>query len=147
MVARARLVLIVSIVIAFVLVGTKVPLGQLSAESAAAGKYSAQLDKLRSENRALTDQIRQLGSDSEIATIAHAEYGLVHPGQQSLVILPSSQVPSAGPNPLGTTKLGGGQIVPSDSDTGPPVITAPSGGGGSLFSQVLQRLEFWRWAF
>src|SRR5579872_952671 len=135
MVARARLALLVSIVIAIVLVGTKVPLGQLSAESAAAGKYSAQLDKLRAENGALAGQIRQLGSDSEIATLAHAEYGLVHPGQTALVILPSAEVPSAGHDPLSTTKLGSGQIVPSDADTGPPIIgPGGAGGSGSLFS-------------
>jgi hypothetical protein len=148
MVGRARLVLLVSIVVGFVLVATKVPLGQLSAENTAASKYSAQLQKLQAANRALTDQIRLLGTDGEIATIAHAEYGLIHPGQRALVILPSADVPSAGRNPLATTILSGGQIVPSDLEAGPPVTGAGgTGNGGSLFSQVVQRLEFWRWAF
>jgi hypothetical protein len=147
MVGRARLVLIVSIVVGFVLVGTKVPLGQLSAENAAAAKYSAQLHKLQAANRALTEQIRLLGTDGEIATIAHAEYGLIHPGQRALVILPSANVPSAGRDPLATTILSSGQIVPSDLGAGPPVIVSGTGGSGSLFSQVVRRLEFWRWAF
>jgi hypothetical protein len=134
-------------VLAILLIGTKVPLGQLSAESAAAGKYSSQLDRLRAENGALASQIRQLGTDSEIASLAHADYGLIHPGQEALVILPSSQVGSAGPDPLGTNTIRPSQVVPSDANSGPPVTGSGDSSSGSLFDQVVQRLEFWRWAF
>lgn len=155
MIARARLVLLVSVVIAIVLIGTKIPLGQLSAESAATSHYSTELAQLQSENRAIAAQVRALGTDNEIGTIAHGEYGLIHPGQRALVIFPSAG--SAGgkgseESPLSDTHLPSGDIVPSDLDTAPPA--GANGGGGSAtdgsgsdFEAVLQRLEFWRWAF
>lgn len=151
MIARARLVLVASIVLAVVIVGTRVPLGQLSAENGAMAKYSAELSRLQSENRAIAAQVRALGTDSEIATLAHGEYGLIHPGQRALVIFPSTAVPGAGRAPLATSQLSQDQIVPSDLDTGPPVTSGGTNGDGSgpgsVFEKVMQRLEFWRWAF
>jgi cell division protein FtsB len=152
-IARARLVLVVSVVIAIVLVGTKIPLGQLSAESAATSHYSTELAQMQSQNRAIVAQIRALGTDNEIATIAHGEYGLIHPGQRALVIFPSAGS-AAGKGseegPLSDTHLPSGDIVPSDLDTAPPAGAIggnATDGSGSDFEAVLQRLEFWRWAF
>jgi cell division protein FtsB len=153
MIARARLILLLSVVFAIVLLGSKIPLGQLSSESAAAAHYSAQLAQLRAENRSIGAQIKALGTDSEIATIAHGEYGLIHPGQRALVVFPSTGLGTRGTTgPLSESNLPDGDIVPSDLDTAPPAGadgggSASSDGRGSVFEKVLQRLEFWRWAF
>jgi cell division protein FtsB len=48
---------------------------------------------LKSENAKLAEQRAALQSDASIAEIARQEYGLVFPGQQAFMVLPSADPP------------------------------------------------------
>ncbi|HEV2362243.1 MAG TPA: septum formation initiator family protein [Acidimicrobiales bacterium] len=150
MIYRARLLLVLSIVVAVVIVATELPVASLLHEKQATATAAQKLATLQQENKALVADVHALDSQQTIAWLAHAEFGLVRPGQQSYVILPSSGDSSAGNNPLGYNPLPGIGIVPSGSDSvdaTPPSSAKPAKHGQSLWSRVVSRLEFWKWAF
>ncbi|MHB1533755.1 MAG: FtsB family cell division protein [Acidimicrobiales bacterium] len=58
-------------------------------------RTSAQISMLTHENAQLRARVAQLRSDTQIEQIARQEYGLVMPGQQAYVIVPSKAGSSA----------------------------------------------------
>jgi hypothetical protein len=150
---RAQLVLCGAVVLAAVIVGTQLPLGQILGQRAAIARQSAELHQLQSRDAALWAQVHALGQPSTVAVIAHQQYGLVYPGQISYVILPEPTAAgssSTQSGPLSTVTIPADDLVPSDAmvaaATAPPAAPDPDGRKGFL-GQVLDRLEFWRWAF
>ena len=94
--------LLVGVLFAFVY-PTQTFLDQRSATT----KAREQLDVLRSENTKLADATERLQSDDEIARIAREFYGLVKPGEQPYVILPTpttTTAPAPAPAPGGAAK-------------------------------------------
>jgi hypothetical protein len=108
---------------------------------------NSQLSVLLARNSSLSADVAALSSNSTIAAIAHEQYGLVHPGQTSYVILPAAgsassngglTTPSIAPQDLIEAPVGSSRTAPS--------ATATSGTGG-FWSRFSNHLEFWRWAF
>ncbi len=50
---------------------------------------SHQLQALSTQNRSLNDQIKKLNTDGEVERLARQYYGMVKPGEQAYVVLPS----------------------------------------------------------
>ncbi len=148
MIYRARLALLVAVVLAAVIIATQLPIGRIAGERSAIAGASAELRRLQSENRSLSGTVQSLGRDSTIAKLAHEQYLLIRPGQRAYVILPAPSSAGGTPGPLSTTKLPQNLIVPSDAGIDPvPAVAVPRGAAASgLLSQVVNRLEFWRWA-
>jgi type II secretory pathway pseudopilin PulG len=148
---RAQLVFCAAVVLAAVIVGTQLPLGQILGQRAAIARATAELRQLQAQNAALSSQVHALGQPANVAVIAHQQYGLVNPGQQSYVILPEPVEPGhTQSGPLSTVTIPASDLVPSDavvSSTGQPSAPASRGGGTGFLGRVLDRLEFWRWAF
>ncbi len=65
------------------------PTGALLRQSAALKAASHQLNAIRAENLSLAAQVKALNTNSYIAYLAHKDYGLVAPGQEAYVILPT----------------------------------------------------------
>ena len=150
MIGRARLTLLLSIVLAAVIVGAELPIGQLVHERAAIAAATTQLRQLQAENRSLGATVRSLGQDSTVAKLAHEQYLLVRPGQRAYVVLPAPSAEGGTPAPLATNPLPHSAIVPSDAQLGPTVPATQQGqqrAQTGLWGQVVNRLEFWRWAF
>ncbi len=51
---------------------------------------SRQLSKLKAQNASLATQAKALKTKADIAYLAHKDYGLVAPGQEEYVILPTT---------------------------------------------------------
>lgn len=151
MIRRAQLVLCGAIVLAAVIVGTQLPLGQIFGQRASIARETAELQQLQAQDAALSAQVHSLGQPSTVAVIAHQQYGLVYPGQISYVILPEAT--SAGRSqsgPLSSVTIPKSDLVPSDAliaAAAQPAPPASPDGHTGFLGQVLQRLEFWRWAF
>jgi cell division protein FtsB len=140
-IVRARIILAVAFVLGLVIVSSEFPLGQLMSGRAALGQDRLQLRQLDAENRQLSQQLSSLRQPGTIVGIAHAEYGLVTKGEQSIVVLPSPHDRSA--DPLRSTTVPSSDLVPTDAIVSPGGV--PAGGRGAGFwSRLLQRLEFWR---
>jgi cell division protein FtsB len=65
------------------------PTGALLRQGAALKAASHQLSSLRAQNLSLAAKAKALDSNSYIAYLAHKDYGLVAPGQEAYVILPT----------------------------------------------------------
>jgi hypothetical protein len=147
---RAQLVLCGAVVLAAVIVGTQLPLGQILGQRAAIARETAELGQLQSQDAALSAQVRALGQPSTVAVIAHQQYGLVYRGQISYVILPEATGGGSTAGPLSSVTIPTADLVPSDAmiaDGGSPPAPADPEGRTGFLGQVLERLEFWRWAF
>ena len=149
MIRRARLTLCAAIVLAAVIVGAELPLGQLLQGRAAIASSSAQLGKLRDTDSDLSAQVRALSQPETVARIAHEQYGLVRPGQEAFVVLPGPGPGGGSGSPLASVTVPKGDIMPSDAIVGggQGTSTAAPLPGSSFVRQFLGRLEFWRWAF
>ncbi len=149
MIGRARILFLLSLVVALAIVATELPVSQLLHVRSAVAGANQQLTSLNEANAALSQQVKDLQSPSTIENLAHAQFNLVKPGQRSYVILPSTGTgPSGGTDPLTTNLLQPSQIVPSDAgDVPPPSTTSRRSSTEGVWGQVLDRLEFWRWAF
>jgi cell division protein FtsB len=149
MIQRARLIFLAAVILAVVIVVGEIPLGALVHEKATIAASSRKLQILQNENNSLSQAVSSLEDPSTIERIAHAQYGLIERGQRAYVILPGPGDDTTGPSPLSSTLLSPEQIVPNDAAG----ATAAAGSGHaanhnpSLWSQIEQRLEFWRWAF
>jgi hypothetical protein len=153
---RARMAFLVAVVVGAIVLVTEFPLAGLVHARATANATAAELTRMRNENRALSIQVHQLRLGSTIQQIAHQEYGLVEPGQRSVVIMPgggaggSASVGGRGPTgasaPLGSTTIPKSDIVPSDSSLSNGVLGGgtTAGAGGSFWQRLLNRLEFWK---
>jgi cell division protein FtsB len=149
---RARLALCAAVVLAAVIVGAELPLGQLLQGRAAIASSSAQLKQLQSEGSSLASEVNALGQDPTIAQIAHQQYGLVRPGQEAFVVLPGPGDAGGSGGPLSNVTVPKGDIMPSDALVGGGAgsgATSPAEQlpGSGFARQFLSRLEFWRWAF
>ena len=143
MVRRARIALLVAIVVSVVFFCAEFPFGDLAHTRAAAAAASASLAKLQRENAALSAQVKALENPSQLGRIAEEEYGLVKPGQRAYVILPTGDTRRARGDPLAAPKLSPPSLVAQD----PGSTGSAAGHGPGIWQQVAGRLEFWRWAF
>ncbi|MGO9560212.1 MAG: FtsB family cell division protein [Acidimicrobiales bacterium] len=152
MLRRARIFFLVAVVLAGVLVLTEVPIADLMHARSAASEVTSALAKVRAENRALEAQVHDLQQGSTIEQIAHQEYGLVEPGQRSVVVMPGGGATgsvrghgSTGTSaPLGETTIPKSDIVPTDSQVAQVGGGSAAHGGPSFWQRVVQRLEFWK---
>lgn len=150
---RARLVFVTALVLAVVVLFTEFPIADLTHARSSVASASVELSKVQRENDALRLQVRDLKQGSTVEEIAHDEYGLVEPGQQSVVVMPSNASASADRKssaggeeaeaPLGATTIPESDIVPSDAALA-QVSGASTSSGDSFWHRVLDRLEFWK---
>ena len=144
---RARISLFAAIGLASALLAFELPIAELLHQKSELATVTSQLNAVDGRNRALSADIGALRQSSTIASIAHAEYGLVNPGQISYALLPSSNGARAASGTLGDTSISAVDlVVPAATpvDISDAAKAAPTGPG--LWSQVENRLEFWRWA-
>lgn len=150
MVGRARLCFLAALVIGAIVLATELPLGNIVRARAAVAKSTTELAALRSENRSLGEQVSELRQGSTIQQIAHQEYGLVLPGQKSIVVMPGgssgARVHGHGSTgstaPLNSNTIPKSDLVPTDSPLSPGKSSAKHGEG--FWGKVVHRLEFWK---
>ena len=146
---RARLLLLVAGALSLAVVIAELPLSTLVHQRSAIAAASERLGAVDRENARLAQEVSALRKPSTVAAMAHADYGLVKPGQIAYALLPSKGRRAA-------TALGAGPIP--RSDLVPPAASpyaVPTSGGASarkrpqpgLWTQVVDRLAFWRSAF
>jgi cell division protein FtsB len=82
----------------------------------ALNQVSSQLATLRSEDQRLESQAASLAKKSTVARIAHDDYGLLAPGQQATVVLPSPR--SSQPSPTAKKQGTAGQARPGSKGAG-----------------------------
>lgn len=165
MLSRARLVFFASLVLAGLLLVLELPLGQLMGARSSAATTAAELAKVQAENKRLSNQVRDLQRGATIQQIAHEEYGLVEPGQRTVVVMPGSaigtgtghgtghatghgmtaaRVRGGSSTPLGSHTIPQSDVVPSDALLAPPPGAKGAGQGQGFWQRVLNRLEFWK---
>ena len=149
MLHRARLALVAATVLSFAILVTQLPLSTLVHQRGQLAAASAQLSAVRSENAHLSRQIAALHEPATIAAIAHAQYGLVQPGQIEYEI-PHLPGGATGTCSLATPAVPHDLLVPpTPSPLGP--VTATSAGSPAshqgFWAQVVGRLAFWRGTF
>lgn len=149
MIRRARLFFFVTMLIAVVILVTNFPVGQLLQGRSTIERETAQLTALQQANKTLTSQVRALHDPSTVGQIAHEEYGLIAPGERSVVVLPGvGGSSSSGPNPLANNLLAPADLQPSDAILDPAVQDAGSQPKEPGFwHRVLTNLEFWHSLF
>ena len=152
-VRRHRLVLVAAVAVSVAVVAAWFPATDLLHQHEQLTAASAQLDRVRKENSALSAESKRLRTPSEIARIATQQYGLVEPGQQVYQVLPPSGTGSGVTGATASEPAGKGHPpVPPASGASTSSQGARSGavggrgsaGGRGFLSRVLQTLEFWR---
>jgi cell division protein FtsB len=149
MIRRARLFFLVALLLAAGILVANFPLGTLLQGRSTAQGEASRLAALRLENRTLASEVRALDDPATVGEIAHEEYGLVTPGQRSIVVLPAAAgAGSAARDPLANNPVPSSDLLPSDAilDPGTPVAPPPSHGPG-FWHRVLGDLEFWHSLF
>ena len=149
MIRRARLFFFVALLVAVVILVANFPLGALVQGRTTLRTDTTQLMALQAENRALSAQVKALHDPASIGRIAHEEYGLIAPGQRSIVVLPGANGSSGGtPDPLADNPIPSSDLLPSDAILGPSARTAqPIMREPSFWRRVLSSLEFWHSLF
>ena len=149
---RARVALLGATVMAGAILIAELPIGELLHQRSDLASAQLQLKKVEANNSALRSDITALHKPSTIAAIAHAEYGLVKPGQRSYVILPAAGGKTT--NALANETLPASSVVASDGTgalnspaSGPTIGAGGTKMSGSVWNRVVDRLAFWRWAF
>ena len=145
MIQRARLFFFAALLIAVVILVANFPLGALVQGRTAVRADTAQLLALQAENKALSSQVRALHDPATLGRIAHEEYGLVTPGQRSVVVLPGAAGSSSStPDPLANNPVPASDLLPSDAilDPGVQAARSPAHEPG-FWRRVLDTLEFW----
>lgn len=152
---RARLSLLAAVGLASALLVLELPMGELLHQRGQLAAVSGQLARLQATNRALAGDVASLRQSSTVAAIAHAEYGLVRPGQRAYAVLASGAGATGAVAPAlvqrAVPKVD--LVVPAAGflGSGTAGLAAASADGtstvGSLWTRALDRLEFWRWAF
>ena len=94
---RARALLAGAVVFAAIVLLSALPWSTLMNQHAQLASDSTQVGQLQAENRALTDEARELSQSSTMAGLAREDYGMVEPGQRAYEVLPASgaTVPNA----------------------------------------------------
>jgi len=146
---RARLFFFTALLLAAAIVVTNFPLAALWHERSTIQTESAQLAALQVVNRMLSRQVRALHDPATVGRIAHDEYGLVAPGQRSLVVLPGAVSSSASSrDPLANNPIPRSDLLPSDAVLGPaPQAASRHAPQPSFWDRVLGHLEFWHSLF
>ena len=146
---RARLVLVVAAVLALAIVVLETPFSTLVHQRSAVAAAAERLHVVQAENARLSHEVAALHRPSTVASIAHAEYGLVKPGQVAYEI-PGLAGARSGDGSLNHARVPAGDLVPATvSPLGTPggTSTAPHRAKAGLWTQVVDRLAFWRSAF
>ena len=94
--------------------------------------------------------MKALHDPASIGRIADEEYGLIAPGQRSIVVLPGANGSSGRgtPDPLADNPIPSSDLLPSDAILGPSARTAqPIMREPSFWRRVLSSLEFWHSLF
>jgi cell division protein FtsB len=153
-VRRTRFMLAGALVLSAGILAAWFPAGALYQQRASLAASQTQLAQLHSQDAALTQERKELSSNSEISRIARQQYQLVNPGQEAFEILPpagtgSATAPYAGDPgtqgpvaPSGSSELTTG--VSTTSTTTPSTNKAAVQSSASLFNRMLHALEFWR---
>ncbi len=149
MIRRARLLFLVALSVAVVILVANFPLAALVQGRSAVRADGAQLMALQSENRALSSQVRALHDPATVGRIAHEEYGLIFPGQRSVVVLPGPAGSSSSESdPLADNPIPFSDLLPSDAILGPPAkVAQPLVREPGFWHRVLGTLEFWHSLF
>ena len=149
MIGRARLFFFVALLIAVAILVTNFPLGALVQGRSALRADSAQLLALQAENQVLSSQVRALHDPATVSRIAHEQYGLITPGQRSIVVLPGpAGSPSSMPDPLANNPIPSSDLLPSDAILGPSArVAQPPVREPGFWHRVLDSLEFWHSLF
>ena len=144
MIRRARLFLLVSAIVAAGVIVTNFPLSSLLHIRSAVTAEAARLGGLRTADKVLSAEVHALGHPSTIAAIAREDYGLISPGQHSVVVLPSQASGAGSRNLLANGPVPSADLLPSDAALGPSAAAPPTPGSKvGFWRQVLDRLEFW----
>jgi cell division protein FtsL len=146
---RARLFFFVALLLALLILLANFPLRALVEGRSAVRADTTQLVALQAENRALTSQVRDLHDSATVGRIAHEEYGLVTPGQRSVVVLPGAGGSSASaPDPLSDNPIPLSDLLPSDAILGPSArLAQPPVHEPGFWHRVIATLEFWHSLF
>jgi cell division protein FtsB len=145
---RARLVFLVALAAGLAIIVAEAPVSMLVDQRSALAAASARLRSIEQENAQLAASVAALRQPSTIATIAHVDYGLVKPGQVAYEI--PGLVAARGSGALGPVRLPSIDVVPpTASPFGTPTVPAkaPPPSRAGFWSQVLDRLAFWRSSF
>ena len=141
----ARAGFVVSLVLALLIVGKEFPFDPLLHGHSAVAASSRELASLEQADKSLSQQITKLEQPATVGSIAHAEYGLVPPGQSYEVVLPGAGRHSSGQDPLADNPLPRSAIVPSDAAvSSPPGTAGEPSTAPSFWSRLMARLEFWK---
>lgn len=159
---RTRTLVIGALVLSIVVLVAWFPASALLSDRRALATVTTQLDTLRRQDRALTQESARLSQPAEIERVARQQYQMVPPGAQEYQVLPKSNsaggayatdpglqrpvAPSGSAQlPPGTLTDGaGGPGATSGSPTGPSGAAAGGSSGGGLLARILRTLEFWR---
>jgi len=149
MIKRARLFFFVALLIALVILVSNFPLGALVEGRSAVRADTAQLLALQAGNRVLASQVRALHDPATLGRIAHEEYGLISPGERSVVVLPGpAGSSSSASDPLSDNPIPSSDLLPSDAILGPGARTPqPAVHEPGFWHRVLDSLEFWHSLF
>lgn len=140
----------VAAVLALAIVILETPFSSLVHQRSAVAAAAERLHAVQAENARLSHDVADLRRPSTVASIAHAEYGLVKHGQVAYEI-PGLAGTRSGHGTLGHAHVPAGDLVPPTvSPYGTPGGTStaahrPKKAG--LWTQVVDRLAFWRSAF
>ena len=89
MTRRGRWVLACFLAVLLAGFGLLFPTGALLRQSSELSSANHALATLKAQNASLASQARALNSTAYISFLAHKDYGLVTPGQEAYVILPT----------------------------------------------------------
>lgn len=141
---RARLVLVAAVIGALIVVGAEFPLSELLHQHADLALTQEQLGTLASRNSSLTADVVALSSSSTVNAIAHEEYGLVQPGQDSYVILPAANS-AAAKRGLSIPAIPPQDLIAASPVAGPATLSPTTSASTSFWSRFASHLEFWHW--
>lgn len=143
-VRRARAALAGACCVAGLLAVFELPVGQLLRQRGDLARLNAELHNTRAADRHLSGEILALNRPATVAAIAHAEYGLVHPGQRAYAVLPAA---GSGAELTARPSLPLSDLVPPSVSPYAPLAGPPPAPRTGLWQRVMNRLAFWRWAF
>jgi cell division protein FtsB len=159
---RTRTLVIGAVAISIVVLVAWFPASALLSDRRALATVTTQLDTLRRQDQAITQESARLSQPAEIERIARQQFQMVPPGAQEYQVLPKSnssggayasdpglQRPVA---PSGSAQLlpgtltdgAGGPGASSGASAGSKGAASGSSSGGGLLTRIVRTLEFWR---
>ncbi|MGH9047340.1 MAG: FtsB family cell division protein [Acidimicrobiales bacterium] len=159
---RSVVALVGSLVLAAIISVAWFPAGALIDQHRTLAQSSSALDQLRSQNRALRTESKNLSKPTEIARIARQQFQLIAPGEQAYQVLPAPGKTSGATDPYSGDPGNSSPVSPSAAPELPPgsvghhhvrtavkhttttVTTPGSAGAPGLATRLVDTLEFWR---